>query len=813
MQSQFTPQAQQALDHAQKIMTQFRHAYLGTEHALIGLSHIDHSVAQKALSKQKITEDMIIEKVREELGKGSDSNTVTRGYTPRMQRVLEKSMVLAKQTGANKIGTEHLLMTILKESRCVAVSILEKLDVDTNALYSSLNMIISKDRVQEMTFHADTTREKIASNTPTLDKYSRDLTELAREDRFDPIVGRGTEIERLIQILSRRTKNNPCLVGEPGVGKTAVVEGLAQRIIAGNVPELLKGKRVVALDLSVMISGTRYRGDFEERITKVIKEITQSSDVILFIDELHTIIGAGSAEGTMDASNILKPTLARGELQLIGATTYKEYRKYIEKDSALERRFQPVQVDEPSVEETIEILQGIKEKYEIHHEATILDEAILSAVKLSNRYITDRLLPDKAIDLIDEAASRVKLRAYTSPDQVKALEGKLLELNKQKELALITENYIQAQEFKNEENELKIELEKHKEEWETKQTKSHQVVNAEDIAEVVSSWVHIPVKRLAQEESEKLRDLEKLLHERIIGQEEAVKSVAKAVRRGRVGLKDPNRPIGSFLFLGPTGVGKTELTKALAELVFGDENAIIRIDMSEYMEQHSGAKLIGAPPGYVGHEEGGQLTEKVRRKPYSVVLFDEIEKAHGDTFNMLLQILDDGHMTDSLGRKIDFKNTIIIMTSNIGARHIVEPKRMGFVNIVDTEKDYKDMKKMVMDEVKRLFRPEFVNRIDETIVFHPLNQEHIEEIAKVMTNNLIKRISKNVGIELMLTDEAVTFLAKKGFNSTYGARPLRRTIQSEIEDELSDEILVGNIREGDNVKISVKDEKIAFSSN
>ncbi|OOB80218.1 MAG: ATP-dependent Clp protease ATP-binding subunit ClpC [Epulopiscium sp. Nuni2H_MBin003] len=792
-------------------MEQFNHKYLGTEHLLVGLSHVEGSVSKKALNNYKITEDDLIQKIREVIGKSSINDQVNRGFTPRMLVILEKSELLAKKIGADKVGTEHLLMILLKETNSIAVRILELLHVDITKLYASLNSIVATDRVKDVTFHVQTTKENTASLTPTLDKYSRDLTQLSIMGKFDPIVGREDEIERIIQILSRRTKNNPCLVGEPGVGKTAVVEGLAQKIVQGEVPSTLKDKRVVALDLSSLIAGTRYRGEFEERINKVIKEITNSQNMVIFIDELHTIIGAGSAEGTMDASNILKPSLARGELQLIGATTLNEYRKYIEKDAALERRFQPVKVEEPTVSETLIILNGIKKQYEDHHQVTITEDAISSAVKLSHRYINDRYLPDKAIDLLDEASSRVRLRAYISPDKIKDAEKRLLEVSAKKEQAIIQEEYELAASIKKEENSIKKLLEELTREWEEGQDKDSQQVTEDDIADVVSKWVNIPVKRLATEETEKLKNLEQELHKQIIGQDEAIVSISKAVRRGRIGLKDPKRPIGSFLFLGPTGVGKTELTKVLTSSLFGDENAMIRIDMSEYMEKHSVSKLIGSPPGYVGYEEGGQLTEKIRRKPYSVILLDEIEKAHPDVFNILLQILDDGHITDSTGRKIDFKNTILIMTSNIGARHIITPKRMGFVDATNKDKEYKDMKKTVMEEVKKLFRPEFLNRLDETIVFHPLNAEHIEEIAEVMTKALITRISKNVGINLQIKEDAIKLLAQKGFDQAYGARPLRRVIQSEIEDQLADKMIEGEIIEGDTINIEVDAEKIIFS--
>ncbi|PHV69822.1 ATP-dependent Clp protease ATP-binding subunit ClpC [Sporanaerobium hydrogeniformans] len=813
MEIRFTKQAQIAIEYAEQVMTQFGHGYLGTEHLLVGLIHANDSVAQKAIEDYGLTEEDLLERIRDVIGIGSVTLVHGRDFTPRVKRIFETSAQLARQLGTAAIGTEYLLVSILKEKTCVAVKLLESLGVNTTKLSNSLiEMLMGNSQKPEASFSSTKQTNQVGkSTTPTLDKYSRDLTQLAREERFDPIIGREMEIERVIQILSRRTKNNPCLVGEPGVGKTAVVEGLAQKIVAGTIPELLKDRRVVSLDLSSMISGTKYRGEFEERINKVLDEVRAAKDIILFIDELHTIIGAGAAEGAMDASNILKPSLARGEIQLVGATTLDEYRKHIEKDAALERRFQPVQVEEPSEDETLAILKGIKDKYEVHHQVQITEDALEAAVKLSSRYIADRYLPDKAIDLLDEAASKVRLRAYTSPTNVKELEAELLKLNKDKEEAIINEEYEKAGQIKQKENLVKEKIANAKMEWETKHTKSSQIVSEEEIADVVSTWTHIPVKRLAEEEYERLQNLEKILHERVIGQDEAIKAVSKAVRRGRVGLKDPNRPIGSFLFLGPTGVGKTELTKTLAEAMFGDENTMIRIDMSEYMEKHTVSKLIGSPPGYVGYEEGGQLTEKVRRKPYSVVLFDEIEKAHSDVFNILLQILDDGHITDSRGRKINFKNTIIIMTSNIGARNIIEPKKLGFISNEDAEKSYQDMKKGVMEEVKRLFRPEFLNRIDELLVFHPLTTENIRSIADVMIKNLLKRISKNIGIELELTEEALEFLAKKGYDKTYGARPLRRTIQTYIEDKLSDEILEGKVKEGDTLKVSLEGENFLFT--
>ena len=813
MEIKFTPQAQMAIEYAEQVMTDFRHGYLGTEHLLVGLIHAKNSVAQKALEACGITEEDILDKIKDIIGMGGSPLVATRDFTPRVKRIFEMSTQLAKQLGSESIGTEYLLISVLKEKNCIAVKLLETLGINISKLLSVLmEMLTGSTQKTEASFSTTKAGEPVTkSTTPTLDKYSRDLTTFAREGKFDPIVGREKEIDRVIQILSRRTKNNPCLVGEPGVGKTAVVEGLAQKIASEEIPDLLKGKRVVSLDLSSMISGTKYRGEFEERINKVIEEVRLAGDVILFIDELHTIIGAGAAEGAMDASNILKPSLARGEVQLVGATTLDEYRKHIEKDAALERRFQPVQVEEPSEEETLEILRGIKDKYEVHHQVQITDDAIKAAVKLSARYIADRYLPDKAIDLLDEAASKVRLRAFTAPTNIKELEEQLSSLGEQKEIAIMNEEYEKASEIKRKENEIKEKIANAKVEWDAKHTKNNQVVGEEEIADIVSSWTNIPVKRLAEEETERLKQMEKILHERVVGQEEAIVAVSKAVRRGRVGLKDPNRPIGSFMFLGPTGVGKTELTKALAEAMFGDENAMVRVDMSEYMEKHTVSKMIGSPPGYVGYEEGGQLTEKVRRKPYCVVLFDEIEKAHGDVFNILLQILDDGHITDSRGRRINFKNTIIIMTSNIGARSIISPKKVGFISTEDAEKSYEDMKKNVMEEVKRTFKPEFLNRIDETLVFHPLSTKEIREIADIMIKRLITRISKNVGIEIQLTEEALDFLGKKGYNQAYGARPLRRTIQTYIEDKLSDEILLGNFKEGDVVSVTVDGEVCVFT--
>ena len=813
MEGRLTPQAHKAVQNAQKAAIAFKHGYVGTEHLLLGLIRTDGSVAQKALKNHGLNEHDIVEKMKVFIGMGNTVITQPQDFTPRAKRVLDNSLRNAMKYGTANIGTEHVLNSLLRETSCVAVKIMESLGVDAEIIYNEIVDLLEGDpRNSGQPMGRKATKNK-KSSTPTLDQFSRDFTQMAREHKFDPVIGRDKEIERVVQILSRRTKNNPCLVGEPGVGKTAIIEGLAQKIVDGTIPELLRNKRVVCLDLSAMVSGTKYRGEFEERINKAINEVKNSGDVILFIDELHTIIGAGAAEGAMDASNILKPSLSRGEVQLVGATTLDEYRKHIEKDAALERRFQPVTVDEPSEEETIQILHGIKDQYEAHHKVKITDEAIEAAAKLSIRYIADRYLPDKAIDLIDEASSRVRLRSYTIPTDVKDLEVKLNKLSIEKEEAIKEEKYELAGEIKQKENETKEQLANAEIEWEAKHTKSTQVVSETEIEDIVSTWTGIPVQRLAEEETERLRNMESVLHKRIIGQKEAVTALSKAIRRGRVGLKDPNKPIGSFMFLGPTGVGKTELTKTVAEALFGDEKAMIRIDMSEYMERHTVSKLIGSPPGYVGYDDGGQLTEKVRRKPYSVILFDEIEKAHPDVFNVLLQILDDGHITDSRGRRVDFKNTVIVMTSNIGARNIIEPKRLGFISVEDREQSYKEMEKNVMDEVKKLFRPEFINRIDEIIVFHALTQEHIEEIASIMIATLTRRITEHTGINLSLSDGAIKLLAEKGYDKAYGARPLRRTIQSEIEDHMSEEILDGKIKEGDNIFIDVLDDKLTFKTN
>jgi ATP-dependent Clp protease ATP-binding subunit ClpC len=738
---------------------------------------------------------------------GEETNVEPAGFTPRTKRVLELSFNEARRMNQNFIGTEHLLIAIMKEGESVAVRILIELGIDPQKLMGEIVKMLNEDAPNAAGVPKSSAQ---SNNTPTLNQFGRDLTELAREGKFDPVIGRNKEIERVIQILSRRMKNNPCLIGEPGVGKTAIAEGLAQKIVEGNIPEILKSKRVVTLDLSSMVAGAKYRGEFEDRLKKAMEEIRKAGDVILFIDELHTIIGAGAAEGAIDASNILKPALSRGEIQVIGATTINEYRKHIEKDSALERRFQPIIVGEPSEEESVEILKGLRDKYEAHHRVKITDEAIKASVKLSARYIQDRFLPDKAIDLIDEAASRVRLKAFTAPPDLKNLENQAQKLKKEKEDAIVRQEFEKAAELRDEERKAIELLEKQKNDWTTKNQTKTDTVTEEDIAEIVASWTGIPVKRLAEEESERLLNMEGILHKRVIGQEQAVQAIAKAIRRGRVGLKDPKRPVGSFIFLGPTGVGKTELSKALAEALFGDENAMIRIDMSEYMEKFSVSRLVGSPPGYVGYDEGGQLTEKVRRKPYAVLLFDEIEKAHPDVFNILLQILEDGRLTDSQGRTVDFRNTVIIMTSNVGARMITEPKRMGFSTGDEKARNYEEMKSNVMGELKRSFRPEFLNRVDEIIVFHPLEEEHIKQIVGLMTDSLTKRMSQN-GINIIVSDEAKAYLAKKGFDPVFGARPLRRAIQSILEDKLAEDMLEGKIKTGDKLNIRMNGEELTVS--
>ena len=761
------------------------------------------------MSSYAITDEKVFKEVETLIGKGESIQEEPAGFTPRTKRVVEIGFLEAKRRGQNFIGTEHILLGILREGENVAVRVLLNLGIDPQKLLSDISKLLDDDTMGSGG-SSKATNPKYSA-TPILNQFGRDLTEMAREGKVDPVIGRDEEIERVIQILSRRTKNNPCLIGEPGVGKTAIAEGLAQKIVESNIPEILKDKRVVTLDLSSMVAGAKYRGEFEDRLKKALEEIRKAGNVILFIDEMHTIIGAGAAEGAIDASNILKPLLARGEIQVIGATTLNEYRKHVEKDSALERRFQPITVGEPSEEEAVKILKGLRDKYEAHHRVKITDDAIVAAVKLSVRYITDRFLPDKAIDLIDEAASKVRLKSFTAPPDLKDLEDRIARLKKEKEDAIMSQEFEKAAKFRDEEQELKTELNQAKENWTHSNQIKDQAVTEEEIASIVSGWTGIPVRKIAEEDAEKLIKLEGVLHQRVIGQEEAVKAISKAIRRGRVGIKDPKRPIGSFIFLGPTGVGKTELCKTLAEALFGNENALIRVDMSEYMEKHSVSKLIGSPPGYVGYEEGGQLTEKIRRKPYSVLLFDEIEKAHMDVFNILLQILEDGRLTDSQGRVINFKNTVIIMTSNVGARLITEPKKLGFASdSLQKATTYKDMKNNVMGELKKTFKPEFLNRVDEVIVFHPLDKEHIKQIVELMLNTLNERLKQN-NISIEVSDEAKGLLASKGFDEVYGARPLRRAIQNMLEDKLAEDILENKLLPGDKAVVTVEGEELVIN--
>ena len=812
----FTEKANKALNLAIESAEEMGHTYVGTEHILLGLLEEQSGVAATVLNDLGVTADELEQMMRQKIGTGVRSIITMDDFTPRTKRILQIAVMEAARMGHNYVGTEHLLMALLEESDSYAMRFLNELGAKAEDIVKKINDALgSGDSDEEKGGYgmpgAGKAGSKGKSNTKTLDQFGRDLTAVAAQGGIDPVIGRQNEIERVIQILSRRTKNNPCLIGEPGVGKTAVVEGLALKIASGNVPELLKGKRVVSLDLTGMIAGTKYRGDFEDRIKNAIDEVKKAGNVILFIDELHTIVGAGSAEGSADAANILKPSLARGDFQVIGATTINEYRKYIEKDAALERRFQPVMVGEPSEEEAVEILRGLRDRYEAHHKVKITDEAIEAAVKLSSRYIADRYLPDKAIDLIDEAASRVRLLAYTAPEDLQELEKQLKELEQEKAAAVNEQDFEHAAKVRDEEKEVKQHLEEQKQLWEEKNAKVSGEVTPDDIAHVVSSWTGVPVVQLTEEESERLLKMEDILHKRIVGQDEAVSSVARAIRRGRVGLKDPKRPVGSFIFLGPTGVGKTELCKALAEAMFGDENAMIRLDMSEYMEKHTVSKLVGSPPGYVGYEEGGQLTEKVRRRPYSVILFDEIEKAHPDVFNMLLQILDDGRLTDSQGRKVDFRNTVIIMTSNVGARLITEKQgSLGFASNETEESDFQKIRDTVMEELKKTFRPEFLNRVDDIIVFNKLNSNDIQEIARRMLKTLQKRV---VGLNLTLsfTEEAIKAIAEAGFDPVYGARPLRRAIQSKIEDKLSEKMLEGKMEQGKPLLCDYKNGEFVFT--
>lgn len=817
MQDRFTGKADEALRRAAVIAKELGHGYVGTEHILIGLLDAGDNVAASVLNNHGVEQAKLEELVEQLIVPESAVNVADpEMHTPRAKRVLLGASKEAVRFKSKLIGTEHILIAIIKEYDCVASRLLNGIGVNIQKLYIDLLVAMGEDgNIYKEDFQNGKPRAgRNRSATPTLEQYSRDLTEYAREGKLDPVIGRGDEIQRVIQILSRRTKNNPCLIGEPGVGKTAIAEGLALRIAEGNVPDVILDKRVVTLDLSGMVAGSKYRGEFEERIKRVISEVRNAGNVLLFLDELHTVIGAGGAEGAMDASNILKPSLSRGEIQLIGATTLEEYRKYVEKDAALERRFQPVRVEEPSKEETILILKGLRGKYEEHHELAISDAAVDAAVNMSIRYINDRFLPDKAIDLMDEAASKAKLGTYEKPDNIKKLEKDIEDMNDRKEEAIKNEAYELAGEIKRKQQKKKERLEELLEKWREDKQQSNVVVTEEDIADVVSIWTKIPVKKLAMEESERLMKLESILHERVIGQEEAVTAVAKAMRRGRVGLKDPKRPIGSFLFLGPTGVGKTELSKALADAMFGSEASLIRVDMSEYMEKHSVSKLIGSPPGYVGYDEGGHLSEKVRRNPYAVILFDEIEKAHPDVFNILLQVLDDGHITDSTGRVVDFKNTVIIMTSNAGAQNIVSPKTLGFAGNSDEKQNHEAMKSKVMDEVKRIFRPEFINRIDEIIVFHMLNKEHMGQIADIMIRTINKHLVDRMKISITLDEEAKQFIINEGYDAKYGARPLRRTIQSKVEDALAEKILDGSIKQKKTgiteVEVTCVDGKIDF---
>lgn len=814
MANNFSENSTRALNLALEAARQFGHGYIGTEHLLLGLLRADGGVSSKVLLDAGLTDEFVVERIKENVGVGVPSDVSGQDMTPRLKRILERSFVEARRTGNYIIGTEHILMSLLEEPNCQAVEIIESAGIDIRSLYSdvieSMGLSAAGDTDRDGQKHG-TAKKSGGKNTPNLNSYGTDLTEMVRENKIDPIIGRGTEIERVIQVLSRRTKNNPCLIGEPGVGKTAIDEGLAQHIIEGSVPEPLKNKRVVTLDIASMIAGSKYRGDFEERLKNVIEEVKKEGNVILFIDELHVLVGAGSAEGAMDAANILKPSLARGEIQVIGATTLDEYKKHIEKDAALERRFQPIIVSEPSEEDAIAILKGIRDKYEAHHGVKISDEAIESAVRLSSRYIRDRFLPDKAIDLMDEAASKLRMKNLTAPPDMKSKEEEIKRVAGEKENAVRNQDFEKAATLRDKEKVLASELEEMKKNWNSESGKEKLTLTAEDIEDVVTQTTGIPVKKLVHEESERLLNMENILHKRVVGQDEAVNAVARAIRRGRVGLKDPKRPIGSFLFLGPTGVGKTELSKALAEVLFGDESAMIRVDMSEYMEKHTVSKMIGSPPGYVGFDDGGQLTEKVRRKPYSVILFDEIEKAHPDVFNIMLQILDDGRLTDAKGRTVDFKNTVIIMTSNIGAKTITDSKKLGFTPAEDNfDRNQETIRENVMDELKRSFRPEFLNRIDDIIVFKQLDREDIKQIASRLCDSVVKSL-KELGITLSVEDSAIDVLVEKGFDVTYGARPLKRAIQSLIEDKMAEKMLEKTFSEGDEVVARGEDGKIVFA--
>lgn len=814
MKYKFTNSAQVALEAATNLALKLGHDYIGTEHILYGLSEETNGVASKVLEKQGVTSENILQEIQELIGINSEADIDVEdlGFTPRTKRVIENAFMEARKFNSEYIGTEHLLVGIMREGDSIAVRIMMDLDVNPQKLYSEIVKVVNEEDTVK------TENAKVNGNvgsfnsTPTLNQYGSDLTKKAKEGKLDPVIGRLSEIERVIQILSRRTKNNPCLIGEPGVGKTAIAEGLAEKIVSSDVPEMLKNKRVVSVDISGMVAGAKYRGDFEERIKKALGEVKKAGDIILFIDEIHTIVGAGSAEGAVDAANILKPLLARGEIQVVGATTTSEYRKYIEKDAALERRFSPVMVEEPSRDDTIKILEGLRDKYEAHHNVKITDDAIKAAVDYSIRYVNDRYLPDKAIDLVDEAASKVKMKTYTKPDSFKKLDEEIEKIDKEKEEAIATQNFEKAAKLRDKAKNKKKELEEAQEKWKNNNRKKIMTLKVSDIANVIATWTGVPVSKITQTENEKLQNLESNLHKRVIGQDEAVTAVAKAIRRSRVGLKDPNRPIGSFLFLGPTGVGKTELSKALAENLFGNENTMIRIDMSEYMEPHSIAKLIGSPPGYVGFDEGGQLTEKVRRKPYSVILLDEIEKAHPDVMNMLLQILEDGRLTDSQGRTVNFKNTVIIMTSNIGARLITDKSRLGFSMATsdqeaEEKKEYENTKKEVMAELKKEFRPELLNRIDEIIVFHKLADSDIGKIIDIMLKQVQNRL-KEQDIEIKIDKSTKELIAKKGTDIKYGARPLRRAIQNMLEDKIAEAILDGKIKPGVETEVKALDDEV-----
>ncbi|WP_077303348.1 ATP-dependent protease ATP-binding subunit ClpC [Virgibacillus pantothenticus] len=800
MSGRFTERAQKVLALSQEEAVRLGHNNIGTEHILLGLVREGEGIAAKALQSLGLEISKIQEEVEKLIGVGKQPMQ-TIHYTPRAKKVVELCQDEARKLGHSYVGTEHILLGLIREGEGVAARVLNNLGVSLNKARQQVLQLLGSNESQA---NRQGRGQQSSANTPTLDSLARDLTESAKEGNVDPVIGRSKEIERVIQVLSRRTKNNPVLIGEPGVGKTAVAEGLAQQIIQNEVPETLRDKRVMTLDMGTVVAGTKYRGEFEDRLKKVMEEIRQAGNIILFIDELHTLIGAGGAEGAIDASNILKPSLARGELQCIGATTLDEYRKYIEKDAALERRFQPIQVDEPTLEETIQILKGLRDRYEAHHRVTITDEAIEAAANLSDRYITDRFLPDKAIDLIDEAGSKVRLKSYTVPPNLKELEQKLEEVRKEKDAAVQSQEFEKAASLRDSEQRLREEVAETKKKWKEKQGQTDTEVTVEDIASVVSIWTGVPVSKLTKDESDRLLNMEEILHNRVIGQEEAVNAVSKAIRRARAGLKDPKRPIGSFIFLGPTGVGKTELARALAEAMFADEDAMIRIDMSEYMEKHATSRLVGSPPGYVGYEEGGQLTEKVRRKPYSVVLLDEVEKAHPEVFNILLQVLEDGRLTDSKGRVVDFRNTVLIMTSNVGASELKRNKYVGF-NLGEEGQDYKNMKSKVTEELKKAFRPEFLNRIDETIVFHSLEKKHMKHIVTLLIQQLQKRL-KDQDIDFSLTDKALEKIANEGFDPEYGARPLRRSIQKNIEDLLSEELLKGTIEKGQRVKIGLNNK-------